>query len=466
MSATAAHLEKVLAHVDAEAARREADLFELLRIPSVSTLSKHKGDVHRAAEWVKAALEKAGVSASIHETPGHPIVYGERLGVAGAPTVLVYGHYDVQPADPENLWKKGAFEPWIDEARDNIVCRGATDDKGQMLTWIHAAQAWQAAAGGLPVNVKFLIEGEEEIGSKNLDPWIAANKERLACDCVAISDSDQFADGLPALTYGLRGLCYMFVKVTGPDKDLHSGMFGGAVTNPINALATILAGLRDAATGKVQVEGFYDRVRALAPWEREMFASLPQKDDEMLKYVGSPELHGEAGFSTLERIWARPTLDCNGITGGFQGEGAKTVIASWATAKISMRLVPDQKASEIAEAFTRTVRSLAPKGVTVEVTGGGSDPVIVERETPWARAGEAALERGFGKKPVFQRCGGSIPVVLTFKKLLNADSVMLGYGLPDDGAHSPNEKFHRKDFHRGCRTSAAFFAEAAQAART
>jgi acetylornithine deacetylase/succinyl-diaminopimelate desuccinylase-like protein len=235
------------------------------------------------------------------------------------------------------------------------------------------------------------------------------------------------------------------------------------VQNPINALAAILAGLRDAKTGRVLVDGFYDRVRALAPWEREMFASLPHDDEEWRGYVGSPELHGEEGFSTLERVWARPTLDANGITGGFQGEGAKTVIASWASAKVSMRLVPDQRADEIADAFKRTVQRLAPKGVTVEVTGGGSDPVIVERETPWARAGAAALERGFGKRPVFQRCGGSIPVVLTFKKLLGADSVMLGYGLPDDGAHSPNEKFHLPDFHRGCRTSAAFLAEAAKA---
>jgi acetylornithine deacetylase/succinyl-diaminopimelate desuccinylase-like protein len=454
-------LEKALAHVDSTADRRLSELMELLRIPSVSTLPQHKADVRRAAEWVRARLEKAGVKATVFETPGHPIVYGERLDKPGKPTVLIYGHYDVQPAEPLELWTKGAFEPWVNEKGD-LVARGSTDDKGQMLTWIHAAEAWIQGAGGLPVNMKFLIEGEEEIGSKNLDPWIAANRERLKADCVAISDSDQYAPDMPALTYGLRGLAYMEVKVTGPDKDLHSGMFGGAAPNPINALATIIAGLRDAKTGKVLVDGFYDRVRPLADWERKMFASLPQKDGEMMAYMGVSELPGEEGYSALERIWARPTLDANGIQGGFQGAGAKTVIASWASAKVSMRLVPDQRADEIADAFKRTVERLAPAGVKVEVTKhSASDPAILERETPWAQAGERALERGFGRRPVFMRCGGSIPVALTFKKQLGCDSVMLGYGLPDDGAHSPNEKFHVADFHRGCRTSAAFLGEVA-----
>ncbi len=448
-------LNEALGYVDATADQRLAELFDLLKIPSVSTLPERKDDVRRAAEWVKAALERSGVRAEIHETPGHPIVYGERLGLAGRPTVLEYGHFDVQPPDPLDLWKRGPFDPYVNEKGD-IVARGSTDDKGQMLTWIHAARAWNEAGGGLPVNVKFLIEGEEEIGSKNLDPWIAANQGKLGADVVAISDSDQFAAGLPALTYGLRGLCYMHLKVTGPDKDLHSGMFGGSLENPINALCHILANLRDPKTGRVLVDGFYDKVRPLEAWEREMFAGLPHNDEEWRSYMGSSELRGEEGFSTLERIWARPTLDANGIFGGFQGEGAKTVIPSWAGAKVSMRLVPDQRADEIAAAFERTVRRLAPAGVKVEVTGSGSDPVIVERETAWARAGEAALLLGFGKKPVFQRCGGSIPVAITFKKLLKCDSVMLGYGLPDDGAHSPNEKFHLADFHRGCRTSAAF----------
>ncbi|MBI3862833.1 MAG: M20/M25/M40 family metallo-hydrolase [Planctomycetia bacterium] len=260
-------LERALNHVEATTDRRLADLVDLLRIPSVSTLPAHKADVRRAAEWVRARLERAGVGATAFETAGHPIVYGERLDRPGKPTVLVYGHYDVQPPDPLDLWKRGPFDPWVNEKGD-LVARGSTDDKGQMLTWIHAAEAWIQGAGGLPVNVKFLIEGEEEIGSSHLDGWIKENRERLKADCVAISDSDQFAEGLPALTYGLRGLAYMHLRVTGPDKDLHSGMFGGSLTNPINALATIIAGLRDPRTGRVLVDGFYDRVRPLSAAER------------------------------------------------------------------------------------------------------------------------------------------------------------------------------------------------------
>lgn len=469
--------DRAFAFLDETRERRLEELFELLRIPSVSTDPERRADVRRAAEWVRAACERAGLRASIHETPGHPIVFAERCDRPGAPTVLVYGHYDVQPPDPLELWKTGPFEP--DVRGDDIYARGATDDKGQMLTWIKAVEAWTRGAGGLPVNVKLLIEGEEEIGSRHLDDWIAANVGLLRADCVAISDSDQFGPGMPALTYGLRGLVYYEVRVHGPARDLHSGMFGGAVKNPLEALAQIIAGLRDARTGRVLVDGFYDRVRPLADWEREMFRSLPHDDERYRAELGVERLWGEEGFTTLERTWARPTCEVNGIFGGFMGPGAKTVLPAWAGAKISMRLVPDQRAEEIAAAFERTVRRLAPPGVRVDVapaeafvgikpgdppkpvTGHGAEPVIVERETPWARAAAAALEAGFGARPVFIRSGGSIPVVITFKRALGVDSVLMGYGLPDDGAHSPNEKFHLPDFHRGCRASAAFFAEVA-----
>jgi acetylornithine deacetylase/succinyl-diaminopimelate desuccinylase-like protein len=467
--------DRAFAYLDETSERRLAELFELLRIPSVSTLPERAADTRRAAEWVRSACERAGLRATLHDTPGHPIVFAESAARPGLPTVLVYGHYDVQPADPLELWKTGPFEPAVRD--DNIYARGSTDDKGQMFTWIKAVEAWQRGAGGLPVNVKMLIEGEEEIGSRNLDDWIAANRERLRTDCVVISDSDQFAAGVPALTYGLRGLVYYEVRVYGPARDLHSGQFGGAVKNPLQALCEIVAGLKDPAKERVLVDGFYDRVRPLADWERAMFRSLPHDDEEYRKELGVPALRGEEGYTTLERTWARPTLEVNGIFGGFMAHGAKTVLPAWAGAKISMRLVPDQSAAEIAAAFERTVRRLAPPGVRVDVAppeafgapgepptagkGHAADPVIVERETPWAQAAAAALEAGFGARPVFIRTGGSIPVVLTFKKALGADSVLMGYGLPDDGAHSPNEKFHLPDFHRGCKASAAFLGEVA-----
>ncbi len=471
-----AALESVFSYLDATAGRRLAELFELLRIPSVSTLPERREDVRRAAEWVRRSCERAGLRAALHETPGHPIVYAERCDRPGARTVLVYGHYDVQPAEPLEPWASGPFDPEV--RAGNIYARGATDDKGQMFTWLKAIEAWQEAAGGPPANVKVLIEGEEEIGSPHLEEWIEQNRDILKADCVAISDSDQYAPGVPAITYGLRGLVYLEVRVYGPRRDLHSGMFGGAVKNPLQALCEIVAGLKDPRTERVLVDGFYDRVRPLEEWERAMFRSLGHDDARYREELGVPELRGEEGFTTLERVWARPTCEVNGIFGGFMGHGAKTVLPAWAGAKLSMRLVPDQRAAEIAAAFERTVRRLAPPGVRVEVappdafgapgepprpsTPSGADPVIVDRDTPWMRAAEAALEAGFGRKPVFIRAGGSIPVCNTFKRVLGLDSILMGYGLPDDGAHGPNEKFHLADFHRGCRASAAFLLEVAR----
>ncbi len=454
-------LAKVLDHLDRNAAGRVEELFDLLRIPSVSTLPDRTGDVRRAGERVRDALARAGLEARLFETPRHPIVHAEWKGAPGRPTVLVYGHYDVQPAEPLELWKTPAFEP---DVRDgNIYARGATDDKGQMYAWVKAAAAWMEACGRLPVNVKFLIEGEEEIGSPNLEPFLHEQKDLLAADCVLISDTDQFAEGIPAITYSLRGLLYTEIRVHGPSRDLHSGQFGGSLRNPANALCEIIAGLKDPKTGRVLVDGFYDRVRPIEAWEREQLAKLPFDEPHYRADLAVPELYGEEGFSTLERRWCRPTLDVNGIFGGFQGPGAKTIIPAWAGAKVSMRLVADQKASEIAKGFERTVMRLAQEGVRVEVKGigDGSDPVLVPIDTPWVQAAKRAVRRGFGADPIFKREGGSIPIAITFKRLLGMDSVFVGYGLPDDGAHSPNEKMKLEDYHRGTRTSAILLAEVA-----
>ncbi len=463
-------IENALAYIDESADRRLAELIDLLRIPSVSTLPERREDVRRAAAFVAEALRRAGLEAvetietTAREAGGHPVVYGEWLEAGkGAPTVLVYGHYDVQPPDPLDLWKPtGPFEPAIRDG--NLYARGSTDDKGQMYCHVKAIEAWlRGPARRLPVNVKVLIEGEEEIGSPHLRPFIEKWRERLRCDVVVVSDTSQFADGVPAITYGLRGLVYMQLKVLGPKVDLHSGCFGGSLTNPGNALCQIVASLRDPQTGRVLVDGFYDRVRPLESWERDQFAALPFDEDGYRRQLGVASLAGELDYTTNERRWARPTLDVNGLFGGFQGPGAKTIIPSWCGAKVSMRLVPDQRADEIAAAFERTVRRLAPPGVTVEVSGGGSDPVLVPTDTPYMRAARRAVEQGFGRSPVLIREGGSIPVALAFKELLRADTLLVGFGLPDDGAHSPNEKLKVEDFHRGVKTAAMLLWELARA---
>ncbi|MFC1705520.1 dipeptidase [Planctomycetota bacterium] len=472
-------LTEALAYLESTAGEREAELMELLRIPSVSTDSSRRGDVRRAAMWVQGAMARAGLAASVEDTDGHPVVYGERLdGPPGAPTVLVYGHYDVQPADErKDGWTHPPFDPIVRD--QNVYARGATDDKGQMFTWIKAAEAWHHV-GGPPVNLKFLIEGEEEIGSRNLGRWIDGNKERLEADVVLVSDSDQYGPGMPALTYGLRGLLYVEIRCYGPNEDLHSGQYGGAVMNPATALARILGRLHDDE-GRVLVDGFYDHVRPLESWEREAFAALPHDERAYADGISVSETFGEVGYSTLERTWARPTLEVNGIFGGFAGAGAKTVLPCYAGAKVSARLVPDQDPLKVLEGLRTTVERLAPRGVRVTVTGPGpgatavgderfnprageaetARAVIVDRDNPFVRAAGAALERGFGRAPVYIRSGGSIPIVLAFKEVLGLDTVLMGYGLPDDRAHGPNEKFHLPDFHRGCRASATFIAEAA-----
>lgn len=453
-------MNEVDKYLDQHGARFEDELCELLRIPSVSADSAFKSDVRRAGEWVAGQFRALGLKTELCETPGHPIVYAESLGVPGAPTVLVYGHYDVQPPDPLNEWKSPPFEP---TRRDgNLYARGATDDKGQMFTHIKSAEAWIKTAGKLPINVKYLIEGEEEVGSEHLDKFIAANQERLKCDVVVISDTSQFAAGVPAITYGLRGIAYFELKLIGPKQDLHSGSFGGAVTNPANALTKMLAALIDAK-GRIQVPGFYDDVLALTPEERQKFAELPFDEAGFMKQIGVEALTGEEGYSTQERKSARPTFDINGLTSGYQGEGAKTVLPSKASAKFSFRLVPHQDPRKIHAALEAMLKKLCPRGIKMELIAyHGATGVVVPLDCPYMGAAARAIEHGFGKAPVYFREGGSIPVVSTFKQQLGVDTLLLGWGLDDDNTHSPNEKFHLADFHRGIRSSAQLWKELAE----
>ncbi len=451
-------MEQLLSFIEKNREAYIEELKELLRIQSISTLPDHKDDMQACAQFVSTKLKDAGLSrVDIYQTEGHPIVYGEWLGAPGKPTVLVYGHYDVQPVDPIDLWNTPPFEPTIID--DKIYARGATDDKGQMFMHIKSVEAYFKVYGSLPVNMKFLIEGEEEIGSPHLEPFIREYKDMLKCDTVLVSDTSLYAAGLPTITYGLRGLCYMEVEVTGPNRDLHSGTYGGAVANPINVLAKMIAQLHDK-NGKVTLPGFYDDVVKLSQQERENFKKLKFNESAYKRSIGVAELAGEKGFSTLERSWARPTLDCNGIFGGFTGKGAKTIIPSKATAKISMRLVPHQDPKKIEKLFTRYIKSLAPKSVKVNVTGlHGGYPVLAPLDKKSTQAAARGMEKAFGKKTVYMREGGSIPVIATFDKVLGATSVLMGLGLNSENLHSPNEHFHLKHFMLGIKSSALFFEE-------
>ena len=442
----------VLARVEAEKQVYLEELEDFLRIPSISTDPDYASDVWRASEFVLDKLRAVGLTAERIETAGHPLVYGEWLGAPGKPTVLFYGHYDVQPVDPVELWRHPPFEPTIEG--DKLVARGATDDKGQSYAHVKGVAATLAERGRLPVNVKFLIEGEEEAGGHAIDRYVREDGgKRLACDCVMISDSSLFAPGQPALVYGLKGLAYMEIKVTGPNRDLHSGTFGGAVTNPLNALCEIVAKLRDARTGKVLIPGFYDDVKPLADWERQEFARLPFDAEAYRAELGVPELVGEEGYTTRERTWARPTLDVNGIFGGYQARGAKTVLPSWGGAKVSMRLVPDQRPDTVARLFTDYVHQVAPPGVVVEVSNlHGAEPVLVQAEGPLVEAAMAAMADAWGAPPVRIREGGSIPIVSAFSQVLGKPVLLLGFGLADDALHSPNEKFNISHFYNGIRS--------------
>jgi len=438
----------------------ERDLFELLRIPSVSADSAHRNDVKQASQWVADQFRRLKFKTDIVETAGHPIVYAESPPVPGAPTVLVYGHYDVQPPDPLAEWKTPPFEPTVRDG--NVHARGATDDKGQMLTHIKSTQAWIETEGKLPLQLKFVIEGEEEVGSAHLSEFIDSHRKQLACDCVVISDTSQFAPGQPAITYGLRGIAYYELRLSGPKQDLHSGTFGGAVANPANTLCNMLAALINNR-GQVQIPGFYDDVEALSERERAEFKKLPFDETQFMKQLGVAALRGEEGFSTLERRWARPTFDISGLASGYQGEGAKTVLPARAVAKFSFRLVPKQDPKKLSAALEKRLRELCPPGITMELIDfHGAPGVVVPLDSPYVAAAERAIEQGFGKRPVFMREGGSIPVVATFHDLLGVDTLLLGWGLDDDNTHSPNEKFSLADFHRGIKSSAYLWRELGQ----
>ncbi len=452
----------VLSYLESNDARIHAELFDFLRIPSVSARSEHKADVARAADWLADRMRAAGLSAEVLHTGGHPVVLGEwRRARPGAKTILVYGHYDVQPAEPLDLWESPPFEPEVRNGR--IYARGSVDDKGQLYLHIKALEAHLATAGTLPVNVIVVAEGEEEVGSEHLAAFIEKHASRLACDGVVISDSSMFAPGLPSLLFSLRGLAYFQLDVQGPTTDLHSGSYGGAVVNPATALARIVASCHDA-NWRVAVPGFYDRVKE---WERDVRAqirALPFDEDAFRRETGAPMVNGEAGYSTLERIWTRPTLEVNGLLSGYTGEGAKTVLPSTAMAKVSCRLVPDQTPEEIEQLFTAHVKRVAPPGVKVAVKHlHGGRPWRAALEGPLFDAGRRALQRAFGIAPVIAGEGGSIPVVDDFQRLLKSPVLLMGFGLPGENAHAPNEWMSDENFKTGMRAVALFWEELGRA---
>lgn len=431
-----------------------AELFELLRIPSVSADSKHKGDVRTAANYVLTKLRDAGADrVELMETSGHPIVFGEKIVDPSKPTVLVYGHYDVQPPDPIALWNSPPFEPTIRDGK--IYARGACDDKGQVYMHIKALEI-MINHKQVPCNVKFMIEGEEEVGSANLGDFVKANKEKLKADVILISDTSLISLDQPSITCGLRGLSYMEVQVTGPNRDLHSGVYGGAVANPANVLCEMIASLHDK-NGRVTIPGFYDNVVELSVAERDALNRAPFILNDYMKELGISEISGEKGYTTLERTGIRPTLDVNGIWGGYTGEGAKTVLPSTASAKISMRLVPNQQPDQITELFTQYFTSIAPKSVSIKVTAHhGGEPAVTPTDSKAFKSAARAFEQVWGKTPIPTRDGGSIPIVALFKKELGLDTVLMGFGLDSDALHSPNEHYGIKNFLIGIETIVAF----------
>jgi len=427
-----------------------------LRIPSISTLPEHKPDIRRAAEYVAGELRGAGLTnVELIEGPGNPLVYGEWLGAPGKPTLLLYGHYDVQPPDPLDEWKSPPFEP--DIRNDNIYARGACDDKGQTYILIKAVEGFLKTQGRLPVNVRFLIEGEEEMGGEHIASYVAGRPPRLAADAAVVCDTEMFAPDLPTICVGLRGIVYGELLVQGASHDLHSGAYGGAAPNPIQAIAEILCALKDR-DGRISIPGLYDRIRRPSEKESQAWARLPFDEDEYReKEVGVCELTGEPGFSVFERTWARPTFEVHGIRGGFTGEGSKTVIPARALAKISLRLVADQEPGEVIEQLKNAVARVCPRGVTAEVKIlHAAGPSLVDPDNRFIRSAAEALAQVFGKPTVYIRSGGSIPIVGSFDEYLHIPSVLMGFGLPDDNLHAPNEKFHLPNFYRGIEAVARF----------
>jgi acetylornithine deacetylase/succinyl-diaminopimelate desuccinylase-like protein len=442
----------------ANQARARDELFDLLRIPSVSARSEHNVDTARAAEWVATSLQRIGLTATVHPTKGHPIVVGEwRNASAGAQTVLVYGHYDVQPAEPLDLWDSPPFEPTVRDGK--IFARGSVDDKGQLYLHIKALEAHLSTRGTLPVNVIVLAEGEEEVGSDNLAEFIETHAKELECDAVVISDSAMFAPGLPSILSSLRGLAYFQIDVQGPTTDLHSGSYGGGVMNPAMALARILATMHEA-NGHIAIPGFYDKVRDWGDAARKQVRSLPFDDEHFRAETGSPALFGEKGYSTLERLWMRPTCEVNGLLSGYTGEGAKTVLPAKAMAKVSCRLVPDQSPGEIERLMREHVSRVAPPGVTVTVTHlHGGAPWRADLDGPLFDAARRALATAFDREPVITGEGGSIPVVGDFQRILGAPVLLVGFGLPGENAHAPNEWMSEENYLKGMRAMAALWEE-------
>ena len=451
-------MHKVIDYIHVSRDRYIEELTRLLAIPSISALPEHKADVRACAEWCRDELQRIGLEqVQIVDTPGHPVVYGEWLGAAGAPTILFYGHYDVQPVDPLHLWTTPPFEATVRDGE--IYARGAADDKGQIFMHMKAVEAHLTQHGRLPVNIKFLLEGEEEVGSEHLDSFIAAHKALLAADVLVISDSPMFARGVPSICYGLRGLAYFQIDVRGSSTDLHSGSFGGALANPAFVLAQILAQMKDRS-GRVRIPGFYDAVVDLTEDERKAWAGLPFNERQYRADFGIPKVQGESGYSTLERTWARPTFEVNGLLSGFTGDGAKTVLPAVAMAKVSMRLVPDQDPDTIASLFEAYVQDVAPKSVEVTVTRmHGGKPWMTGVDNPYVQAASRAIAHGFGRAPVFTREGGSIPVVSTFQEELGLPTVLFGVGLPDENAHAPNEKLDLINFQNGVIAAAVLYQE-------
>lgn len=451
-------LESILTTIDQRQDSSLEALKEFLKIPSISTNPQHQQDMLRCAEFLAGQLSEAGMSVEVAPTGqgrGHPAVLAKTPRQGDRPTVLVYGHYDVQPPEPLEQWLSPPFEPTIRDGA--IFARGSADDKGQVWTHVQAARAWGQSGDGVPVNLIFLIEGEEEIGSPNLGSFMRERRDELKADIAVISDTSQYAPGIPAVTYGLKGLVYMEVFLQGASHDLHSGVFGGAVPNPANALCELLATLHDDQ-GRVNIPGFYDDVQAVSDAERAEWRKLPHDEDAFKRELGLSQVCGEAGYSTIERKWARPTCDINGLTSGYQGHGAKTIIPATASAKVSMRLVPNQNPAKIQGAFEAALRQRCPAGVSIEFKQHGlADPVLVPIDSQNMKRALEALRIGFNTSPTLMREGGSIPVVGLIKSILGIDTLLLGFGLPSDRIHSPNENFHLDALHKGTRSAAALY---------
>jgi acetylornithine deacetylase/succinyl-diaminopimelate desuccinylase-like protein len=457
-------MDNVIDFINVNRDRYLEELKAFLAIPSISALPQHAGDVKRCAGWCAEEMRRIGLqNVRLIDTPGNPVVYGDWLGAEGAPTILFYGHYDVQPVDPLELWESPPFEATVRDGE--IYARGSADDKGQVFMHFKAVEAHLKQNGRLPVNIKFILEGEEEVGSVNLDDFIRGHKDELGANVVVISDSPMFARGVPSICYGLRGLVYFQLDLRGSSTDLHSGSFGGAVANPAMVLAQVLAQMKDRG-GRIKIPGFYDDVVPLQEEERKAWASLPFNEKQYKKDFGVPKLFGESGYTTLERTWARPTFEVNGLLSGFTGEGAKTVLPAVAMAKVSMRLVPNQSPDTIARLFEEYVKKVTPKTVELKVTRmHGGKPWMTSYDNPFVQAATRAIEKGFGQKPVLTREGGSIPVVSTFQEELGLPSVLFGVGLPDENAHAPNEKLDVGNFHGGIIASAILYQEIADGSR-